>query len=119
MLAIIQNSHKSHELLCELAMFMDGYVGKTVYIDFSKVDFFAANLFSVLGCIFAENNRDKEVEIHCNMLQQSVTNSMRKTGFGMNLSFTQEVNHIIYVKMLKRKVHDSKRGKRRKKKLSW
>jgi len=35
-----------------------------------------------------------------------------------NNSFTQEVNHIIYVKLLKRKIHDSKKGKRRKKKLS-
>lgn len=104
----IQNSYNSHNLLCKLAEFIVYSNSNEVVIDFTRVSFFAANLFSVLGCILAECNRSQEMQIGCINISDNTTLSMHKTGFSKHFKQIKQIGQVLdkYHNAIEYKVFD-------------
>ena len=78
----LQNGFSSHNQLCKLASDLQQTTSTKVNIDFSKINFIAANLFSVLGCIFSEFNfRNDNNLLRINGLKASILDTAKKNGF--------------------------------------
>lgn len=78
-LSDLNNEYNSYEELCVLAEFIMTSKAEQVVLDFSNVNFVAANLYSVLGCLFSEKFNGKKLSI--SNIKQPVKRVIQKNGF--------------------------------------
>ncbi len=83
----VQNSYKSHRMLCRLSNYLSHMQSNIVTIDYHAVKFIAANLMAVLGCMFQEYTKhDGEHRlVKFENLKRNIYDAMRRNGFGIHL----------------------------------
>lgn len=79
----LQNSFSSYNYLCELSYILRSTDFPELTIDMSKVNFVAANLFSVVGCLLANcpTARQKEGSLRILGMKPKIRETIQKNGF--------------------------------------
>ena len=79
----LQNSFSSYNYLCKFAHELQSTDFLNITIDMSKVNFVAANLFSVVGCLLANYSATKHNEGSLSIwgMKPKIRETIRKNGF--------------------------------------
>lgn len=79
----LQNSFSSYNYLCEFAYRLQSTDFPELTIDMSRVNFVAANLFSVVGCLLANCSaaRQKEGSLSILGMKPKIRETIQKNGF--------------------------------------
>lgn len=79
----LQNSFSSYNYLCKFAYQLQSTDFPALTIDMSKVNFVAANLFSVIGCLLANCPAAKQPEgsLHILGMNPKIRETIQKNGF--------------------------------------
>lgn len=88
----LQNCFRSHDHLCQLANKLQYTTFSKITIDLTGVNFIAANLFSVLGCIFYEYAHQKANDdaIMITGVNRRISDVMRKNGFCQHIGLKRK-----------------------------
>lgn len=88
----IDNGIKSNELLANLSEILDGKQVDEIILDFSKVDFVAANQLAVIAAIIEELWVKKNIRVVVRNISKKVQAVMQKNGFGMHLGLERKMD---------------------------
>lgn len=79
----LQNSYNSYNDLCMFAYQLNSVDLPNLTIDMSKVNFVAANLFSVIGCLLAtySDRKNGECSLRVSGMKPKILDTIKKNGF--------------------------------------
>lgn len=86
----IDNGIKSNELLANLSGIVDDKQVEEIILDFTKVNFIAANQLSVIAAIVEEIWAKKNAHIVVRNVSPKVRDVMQKNGFGVHLGLERK-----------------------------
>lgn len=87
-----QNNARTYQELINTYHLISQSDARIVYLDMEKVEFIAANLFAVLGGMFAELCAVKKQKIVFRSVKRKIRTVMQKNGFGAHFHFEKIVD---------------------------